>query len=312
MAYNYLGLVNDVNRRLNEVELTSSNFSSAIGEYSMVKDAVNNSIRYINQEAFGFPSNHATETKTLTAGVARYSIPTSAKTVDYATARIKQDEDLSCSGNPLTLTNYNDYIYRGFASEEDKINSTTTNGTFSDSVTTITVTSTTGFSSTGTIHIGGEEISYTGILGNDFTGCTRGANSTTAASIANGVTVTQFDQGGIPKLIVRTLDNNYLLYPYPDKQYVLTFDYFSLPTDLSAATDVPSLPVQFRHIIVDGAMHNAYLFRGETSEAILMRDRVQEGIKNMRSLYNNKYEYVRSNVIDRSRNTYRMFGEGLG
>ena len=41
MAYNYLGLVNDVNRRLNEVELTSSNFDSDIGEYAMVKDAIN-------------------------------------------------------------------------------------------------------------------------------------------------------------------------------------------------------------------------------------------------------------------------------
>ena len=37
MAYDYLGLVNDVNRRLNEVELTSSNFATATGEYSMIK-----------------------------------------------------------------------------------------------------------------------------------------------------------------------------------------------------------------------------------------------------------------------------------
>ena len=41
MAYDYLGLVNDVNRRLNEVELTSSNFASAVGEYSMIKDDAN-------------------------------------------------------------------------------------------------------------------------------------------------------------------------------------------------------------------------------------------------------------------------------
>ena len=71
MAYDYLGLVNDVNRRLNEVELTSSNFGSAIGEYAMVKDAVNASIRYINQHEYGFPFNHDTETKTLTPRVVR-------------------------------------------------------------------------------------------------------------------------------------------------------------------------------------------------------------------------------------------------
>ena len=41
MAYNFLGLVNEVNRRLNEVELTSSNFATAIGYYNTAKDAVN-------------------------------------------------------------------------------------------------------------------------------------------------------------------------------------------------------------------------------------------------------------------------------
>ena len=50
MAYNYLGLVNEVNRRLNEVELTSSNFSTATGFYSQVKDSVNASIQEIDQE----------------------------------------------------------------------------------------------------------------------------------------------------------------------------------------------------------------------------------------------------------------------
>ena len=49
---------------------------------------MNESIRYINQREFNYPFNHATETKTLTAGVVRYSIPTSAKTVDYNTFRI--------------------------------------------------------------------------------------------------------------------------------------------------------------------------------------------------------------------------------
>ena len=50
MAYNYLGLVNEVNRRLNEVELTSSNFASASGFYAQVKDSVNASIQEIDQE----------------------------------------------------------------------------------------------------------------------------------------------------------------------------------------------------------------------------------------------------------------------
>ena len=50
MAYDYLGLVNDVNRRLNEVELTAANFASTTGYYSFAKDAVNASLRHIQQE----------------------------------------------------------------------------------------------------------------------------------------------------------------------------------------------------------------------------------------------------------------------
>ena len=42
MAYDYIGIVNDVNRRLNEVELTATNFSTAKGEYSMIKAASQN------------------------------------------------------------------------------------------------------------------------------------------------------------------------------------------------------------------------------------------------------------------------------
>lgn len=48
--------------------------------------------------------------------------------------------------------------------------------------TTITVIDGKSFPSSGTILIDSEQISYTGVTGNTITGCTRGVNSTTAAS----------------------------------------------------------------------------------------------------------------------------------
>ena len=75
MATTFLQLVNQVNRRLNEVELTSTNFASATGFYAHAKDAVNASIRYINQSEFEWPFNHNTQTTTLTANTSRYSFP---------------------------------------------------------------------------------------------------------------------------------------------------------------------------------------------------------------------------------------------
>ena len=60
--------------------------------------------------------------------------------------------------------------------------STLLNGSLSNIATTITVDSTTGFKTSGEIKIGTEIISYTGVTGTTFTGCTRGAFSTTAAT----------------------------------------------------------------------------------------------------------------------------------
>tara|TARA_R110002020_G_scaffold138405_1_gene308354 strand:- start:1274 stop:2209 length:936 start_codon:yes stop_codon:yes gene_type:complete len=304
MAESYLTLTNKSLVRMNEVELTSSNFSASRGVQTQAKNAVNDAIRYINQREFGYPFNHSSTTKTLTAGVTRYSLPTSAKYIDYNTARIKKDTDLNTTGNSLTKLNYNEYISRDYAIQEDDVSSTTLNGSHSSSVTTLTLTSTSGFASSGTVHIGGEQVTYTGTTGNDITGCTRGANSTTAETHASGVTVTQFTKGGIPRFIVRTLDNNYLLYPFPDKQYVLTFDFFTFPSDLSAHGDTTTIPDRFAPVVVDGAVSYIYQYRGELQQYQVNFDRFQQGIKNMQTLVINKYDYVRSTLMGGDTTTY--------
>ena len=58
------------------------------------------------------------------------------------------------------------------------------------SQTTLTVESVAGLFSDGTVTIGSEQISYTGITDLTLTGLTRGSNSTTAASHSDGATVT--------------------------------------------------------------------------------------------------------------------------
>ena len=299
MALTFLSLTNSTITRMNEVELTSSNFADSRGVQTQCKNAVNESIRYINQKEFTYPFNHATNSSTLVPGVCRYSLPTSTKHVDYNTARIKRDTTLGSSGLSLAKLDYNEYINKDFANKEDDVITTTLNGSHSSSVTTLTLTSTTGLDSAGTVYIGSEQITYTAILGNDITGCTRGANSTTAALYSSGVTVTQFDSGGVPQFIVRTLDNNYLLYPYPDKAYALQFDYFTFPDELSAHGDTTTIPDRFKAVIVDGAAAFVYQYRGEANQYQLNFNRFEQGIKNMQSLLVNKFEYVRSTVIHR-------------
>ena len=296
MAESYLTYTNKVLARLNEVQLTSSNFSNARGIQVQAQNAVNESIRYINQKEFQYPFNHSTKTETLVAGTVRYSIPTTAKTVDYNTFRLVKDSDLGSSGGRLYIINYNDYVNR-YNTQEDEITTTNLDGSLTDSATTVTVNSTTGFDSTGTIFVGNEQITYTGTSSTTFTGATRGANNTTAAAHSDDTQVAQFESGGVPQYVSRTPDNNFLLYPFPTKGFSLKYDFFSFPTDMSAHSDTTTIPDRFAAVIVDGATAFVYQYRGETAQYQLNFQRFEQGIKNMQTLLINRFEYIRSTFI---------------
>jgi len=227
MAYDYLGLVNDVNRRLNEVELTSSNFATATGEYSMIKDAVNASLRFINQHEFEWPFNHVEEEEVLTAGLVRYAFPSDAKVLDFDSFRLKRDSTLGNSTVKLKPLSYEEYLE-----------------------------------------------SYVDAEYNTSTGIRQ-----------------------VPSFVVKTPSQEFAIVQPPDKAYTVVYEYYRLPVDLINPTDVPTIPEQFRYVIVNGSMHFAYLFRGEGQEAAIVQQRFEQEIKQMRSLYINRYDYVRSTVL---------------
>jgi len=226
MAYDFLGLVNDVNRLVNEVELDSSNFASANGFYSTAKLAVNSAIRQINFMQFEWPFNHVEQEETLIAGETRYSFPNDIKTPDMDTFRIKKSDVLGNHTSRLSILSYEDYLDKYIDQEYDDL----TSGT------------------------------------------------------------------GLPRYVFRTPDNGYGFAPKPDKNYELVYEYFRLPVDLVNPTDIPTIPENFRSIIVDGAMVYAYLFRGNTQDAALMDQSFKAGIRDMRTIYINRYEYVRSTM----------------
>ena len=113
MAYDYLDLTNEVLARMNEVELTSSNFlTGARGFQVQCKNAVNDAVNYVNQREFGWPFSHATSTVTLVANTTRYTIPTTATHVDYETFRISKDNTLGVAGTTLRVLDYKEYVDR--------------------------------------------------------------------------------------------------------------------------------------------------------------------------------------------------------
>lgn len=113
MAYDYLSLTNEVCRRLNETELTTSNFATATGFYAQVKDAINSSIRDINQKHFNWPFNHNTDDIILTAGELRYPLPENAKYTDFDTVRILRNASLNLNeARRLKQLSYDEYVDR--------------------------------------------------------------------------------------------------------------------------------------------------------------------------------------------------------
>jgi trimeric autotransporter adhesin len=69
---------------------------------------------------------------------------------------------------------------------------TTLNGALTSSATTMTVVSTAGYPTTGTLYVDQEAITYTGVTSTTFTGLTRGSMGTTAASHLTGASVNNF------------------------------------------------------------------------------------------------------------------------
>lgn len=124
MAYDYLGITNDVAGRLNETALTTSNFPTVTGFYAAIKEAVNSSIRHINQSHFSWPFNWNSEELTLEAGVTRYAVPAEAKYVDFDTFRVRRDTSLDVgSAKRLKQVTYDEYVDR-YVDQEDESDST--------------------------------------------------------------------------------------------------------------------------------------------------------------------------------------------
>ena len=117
MAYDFLGLVNDVNHRLNEVALTSTNFAAATGYYSIAKDAINSAVRHINQEEFEWPWNHVQSELVLAAGSMKYYYPVDAKTINMNSFRIKRDDSLNTGTVKLKSMVYEEWLEK-YADDE--------------------------------------------------------------------------------------------------------------------------------------------------------------------------------------------------
>lgn len=120
---NYVTLVNKLLLRLNEVALDTGGegFDSVRGVQALAKDAINNSIREILQEAQEWPFLKNTYVQTLTIGTREYSYPADYSSADIETFYLKKTEALGNEPTHLPVITYEDYT-QNFRSIDDNGN----------------------------------------------------------------------------------------------------------------------------------------------------------------------------------------------
>ena len=91
----FLELTNKVLRRLNEVEITQTEFASVRGVQALAKDAVRNAVAKINQAESNWPFNAAEHERVLVVGQEEYAWPPFFKSADWTSFQIQKDEPLN-------------------------------------------------------------------------------------------------------------------------------------------------------------------------------------------------------------------------
>ena len=140
----------------------------------------------------------------------------------------------------------------------------------------ITVQSTSGFSSSGTLIIASEQFTYTGVTSTTFTGVTRAANSTTAAAHAATTdrTLTAVSESWTEKDTGRTSAKKYAFerYNYDNHDKLIVVDGTNAPTFFNSsmsATDVGESSVAGASIVASYREHMFYAGMSGTPQEIV-------------------------------------------
>lgn len=102
MPSTYITLCNQVLRRLNEVEISQSDFANVRGIQALVKDSVKAAVAKINQAEFEWPFNAAEHTQTLVAGQSEYTWPDYYKISDWNSFQLQKNDALDVDYTTLT------------------------------------------------------------------------------------------------------------------------------------------------------------------------------------------------------------------
>jgi hypothetical protein len=102
----YLELTNLALNELNEVELTSSNFTSSRGVQTSAKNFVNKAINELYMSEIQWPWLHTNGTQVLNTGQQEYTFPTNYRLADFDTFRLRPTELITNGEFTSNITNW--------------------------------------------------------------------------------------------------------------------------------------------------------------------------------------------------------------
>lgn len=293
---NFLQLTNRVLKALNEVPLTSSTFSTASGFYVEAQDAINQAIFDVyTYEDTEWPFLWTSTTLNTVIGQTDYvrsdgytalnwdsfsinritpqiSSLTCNTTTGLATATCSSAHNL-ITGDIISIWNCSDTGYNVNAAVTV---TDSTHFTFTCSATTTPAVANSGFS----ILCNCENVLSTKL---QLKGWDQylGGNQKYRDEDKN----TDPSGYGLPQYVVRKLDDNiYIGGPPSNRVYTIYYEGFTIPNSLSAYTDAPVIPQPFEQVIIDKALHYAYMFRDNLQQAQLAQQRYEANIVKMRRI----------------------------
>ena len=354
MATTYLVLSNRVLRELNEVEMTSSNFSSSRGIQTAVKDFVNKSIHDIYNEGAELPLLHTSTTQATFPGDGEYAFPTDMRRVDFESFFLKPNELITNGefesnitswttgdGSPSHTTSGNGRLNLNDAAAYQAI-STVVNKNYKLQVRVLSPNSSTSglIVRVGTSAGGTQNLNTTQAVTNFREGAILDTTFTATAQTSyvyvesDGVQLDvdyvrvsredvttrklryisyddylqrfreQDDRNssghhGMPQYVYRKPDySSFGLTPIPDKNdYLISYDYYTTHTDLSAHGDTMSLPDRFSPLIVDRSKYYVYMLRSDPDHANLSNRDYQRKLTLLKTDYASRADYMRDTRI---------------
>jgi hypothetical protein len=292
----YLDLTNTVLGPFNEVLLTSSNFTSAVGFHAEAK-------RYILQSIFDVYTYQDTEwpflwneyTVNTVEGTSAYSKDTDVTSIDWdsfhiqrATATVSSVTSSSTTATVTTSAAHN------FETGDNICIAGATPTGYNGNV-TITVTGSTTFTYT-----------VTSGLTTPATGTITAKSNTVLRKLLELIDYDKWERDfawrddnlnadgyGSPTMVVRKPDNNFILSTVADRVYTVGYKGFEIPTAMSAYTDTCLIPTAFEQVITDKALHYAYMFRDNIEQANLVEKRYEDNIHKMRRILIPQAEYMK-------------------